>query len=192
MRLLFFQVAAIPRFARGRRAPRRRRGVRLLFFQVAAIPRFARGRLVAPRRRRGVRLLFFQVAAIPRFARGRLAIGGWWRVAGWVGPGDGCAQQRQREQHQVGDREQPSHHQGHADRARVRNGSCTCTTRSASSSPGLVTMSQLFQRGTARERRRTRRGRRRRRRTPSRPSGPRGVRPAGESARATGTPCRDR
>jgi hypothetical protein len=31
-------------------APRRRRGVRLLFFQVAAIPRFARGRLCSEER----------------------------------------------------------------------------------------------------------------------------------------------
>src|SRR6185369_2167151 len=53
-------------------APRRRRGVRLLFFLVAAEPRFARQRL-APRRRRGVRLLFFLVAAEPRFAQQRLA-----------------------------------------------------------------------------------------------------------------------
>ena len=43
--------ARAPRQSREARvvAPRRRRGLRLLFFQVAALPRFARERLVAPR-----------------------------------------------------------------------------------------------------------------------------------------------
>src|SRR4029079_19527800 len=52
-------------------APRRRRGVRLLFFQVAELPRFARERLSAPARIRDCSPVTKVSALWPHSARSR-------------------------------------------------------------------------------------------------------------------------